>query len=313
MQPIVLATLSSAYFGNMIASHLSGRPLDVYRSSFPGGEEYLRIDLHGRGELMGRDVIVVGATHTDQAFEELARIGSAAAGYGARRVIYVIPFFGYSTMERAVKPGEVVVAKLKAKALSALPSGDMRNTFLMMDLHTAGLVHYFEGDCLRFELYAEEVIAQAIADLAQEPLVLGSADLGRPRWVETFAEKFGAELALVRKARSGSGTKALGVIGDVAGKHVVIYDDMVRSGGSLTEAAAAYREHGAASVSAVVSHLALTGPDAVQRIEQGPVAKLIGTNTHPMSQSPEVSASRCIEVRNVSEIFAQAIRRILSA
>jgi ribose-phosphate pyrophosphokinase len=309
--PIILSTARSQYFATLIAEKLpASTELSMTRKPFGDGERYLKIDLDDRMELFGRDVIIVGSTATDDDFNEVCRVGVAAAKYGARRIIYVIPFFGYSTMERAVKPGEIVTAKINARQLSQLPHGDVRNCFLMLDLHTAGLVHYFEGECLRFELYAESVLTDAVRNLGLTNFMFASADLGRPLWVETFAKKFRTDLAFVRKSRDFETTKVDDVIGSVTGKNVVIYDDMIRSGTSLIHAADAYLEKGALAVYAVASHLALNDWNAIERLADSSIRSIIATNSHPMSHQEVIEISPKFVVRDVSHLFVDAILKL---
>src|SRR4051812_34131691 len=120
--PVTLtSTATSAPFAGRVA-RLLGVPLaEVERRTFPDGETYLRLPLDDRSGLIGHDVVLVGATESQTSIEELYRLGCAAVKYGASRLILVIPYFGYSTMERATKPGEVVTAKTVARQLSAIP------------------------------------------------------------------------------------------------------------------------------------------------------------------------------------------------
>ena len=158
---IMMAACDSAYFANLIAKKLDIEGLEVVRRRFGDKEEYYRLNFAdsdlGQETLAGKDVIYVASTHSDENLKDLYRIGSAlAVGFRTRRRIFVIPFFGYSTMERAKKPGEIVVAKSNARLLSNMPGAD-NNTFLMMDLHSSGILHYFEGSCYRSELSAEHM------------------------------------------------------------------------------------------------------------------------------------------------------------
>src|SRR5262249_52487538 len=208
--------------------------------------------------LLGQDVVIVGATDSMASLHELHWLASAAEKSGARTVILVVPYFGYSTMERAVKPGEVVTAKIIARQLSSLPRAKRGNWVLLMDLHAAGIVYYFEGDTVALELYAEPKLIEAITRLNLANLCLASTDMGRAKWVETFANRLQARVALIHKKRlSGSQTGISAVVGDVAGRDVVIFDDMIRTGGSLIQAAEAYRAAGARTVHAVATHLVL--------------------------------------------------------
>ena len=101
------------------------------------------------------------------------------------------------------------------------------------------------------------------------------------------------------------------VIGDVKGKHVIIYDDMTRSASSLIQAAEAYLERGASSVFAVLSHLALNSEAIADLLEKSPIRRIISTNSHPMSQSLKVKTSQKFIIKDVSPLFADAISKTL--
>lgn len=312
---IIFSTEESSYFARLLASRLGVQVGTVERKTFGDpvfGERYYRIGIENHGDLFGKDVIFVGSAHTDQDFLELYRVGCALAGYGARRRIFVIPFMGYTTMERAVLPGEVVTVKPNIRMLSSIPNTELGNTFLMMDLHVSGLVHYFEGDCLRAELYGESVLVKAIAKLGLSNFMFGSADLGRPKWVKSFAKHFGVpEIAVVDKDRGFDQVEVYRVIGDVVGKQIVIYDDMIRSAQTLFKAAQAYLDKGAESIYAVTSHLALNTPDVGTALIQSPIRKIITTNSHPASHGALVAASEKFVVEDASGVFADKISRIL--
>jgi ribose-phosphate pyrophosphokinase len=320
---VIIAAPDSLYFAQRI-SQLTRIPiLDVERKIFAGGERYYRLDVESRTDLVGRDVLYIGTTHSDVAILDLYRIGSTLAELGTARRIFLVPFFGYSTMERDVKPGECVTAKTAARMFSHIPATS-GNTFIFCDLHCASLRRYFDGP-VTLELYAERVLLNGIrehlhtvlgADETEYPqkLIFASADLGRPIWVESFARHFGTSIALVSKARDGEKTVVRDVIGDVRGKVVAIYDDMTRSAGTIVHAADAYMSRGAVSVVAIITHLALNGPEVVQMLEESVLTKVISTDTHPSSQLPAVLASPKFEIRTVTGLYANALRQgILSA
>ncbi len=220
-----------------------------------------------------------------------------------------MPYFGYSTMERAVRPGEVVTAKILARQLSNIPRASRGNVFLLMDLHAAGIVHYFENDAIALELYAESKLIPAIERLGLSNLVLASTDMGRAKWVEKFANRLNAPVALIHKRRlSGSETRVAAVVGDVAGRDVVIYDDMIRSGSSLCQAADAYFQAGAASVHAVTSHLVIPG-DAISRLEASPLGHIVGTDTHPNHKL--LQGRPRFEVVSVADLFADVVAKLV--
>lgn len=310
-QPVVISTSDSAEFAGILANRLGLAVLPTEHRKFPDGERYLRLGLDERADLLGRDAIIVASTNTDEDLNELYRVGCAAAGYGTRCRIFVIPFFGYSTMDRAVQPGEVVTAKVIARQLSSIPNSGLGNTFLLLDPHTSGLVHYFEGGCVRYELYAEAILTKAIADLNLRNFMFGTADLGRPKWVKTFANHFGVPIAVVDKDRDFETTKIINVIGDVRGRTVVMYDDMIRTAGTLIDAAQAYLDNGAVAVYAVTSHLALAKPSVIDRLDQSPLRQVIATNSHPMSVFPRITDNPKFTIVDATPVFADVIRPML--
>ncbi|CAI7856993.1 unnamed protein product [Closterium sp. NIES-54] len=145
---VVYSSEASAYLADLIAQQLSVERGTVIRKQFKGGEKYLRVLMDEKYQLVGQDVIYVAATHTDDDLLELVRLGCAFAAYGSRRRIFVIPFLGYSTMERQVLPGEVITSKVNARILSSIPNSKLGNIFLFMDLHVQSLLQYLEGPCV---------------------------------------------------------------------------------------------------------------------------------------------------------------------
>jgi ribose-phosphate pyrophosphokinase len=309
MSVVLVSTVSTAPFATRLAAHLGVPLADVERKPFPDGESYLRFAIDDRAGLLGQDVVIVGATDSSTSLDELFRLGSTASEHGARSLTLVVPYFGYSTMERAVRPGEVVTAKTIARQLSLMPRAARGNRVLLMDLHSAGIVHYFEGDTVALELYAEPKIVEAVTRLGLKNLCLASTDMGRAKWVEVLANRLHAPVALIHKKRlSGSQTRISAVVGDVAGKDVLIYDDMIRTGGSLLQAAEAYAQAGAASVQAAATHLVLP-PGTVERLEASPLARVIGTDTHPNHRL--VEGRPRFEVVLVAELFGDVVARLV--
>ena len=316
---VIMASEESSYFADLIAQKLHIERFNVIRKQFGDGEQYYRLDFDDKDlrqeTLAGKDVIYVSSTNSDKNFLDLYRMGCAlAVGFGTKKRVFAIPFCGYSTMERAKKPGEIVVAKSNARMLSCMPKSES-NSFLMMDLHASGILHYFEGPCYRSEVSAEEILSKAIENLIANEIcggfMFGSADLGRPKLIEYFARRFSTNFALIWKEREFEHTKVVDVIGDVKGRYVIIYDDMTRSASSLIQAAEAYLERGACSVFAVLSHLALNSEAVADLLEKSPIRRIISTNSHPMSQSAKIATSPKFIIEDASPLFADAIKKTL--
>lgn len=280
----------------------------IERRAFPDGEIYRRVV----DDPWGRHVVLLGGTPNDGDWLEVYDLGCAIARAGARSLSLVMPYFGYSTMERAVKPGEVVTAKTRARLVSAIPSCEGGTRTFLFDLHTDGIEFYFTDSHVTHHLYGAPIITElvrAIAadDGAEHDFVLGATDAGRAKWVESLALRLGCPPAFVYKRRDpkDGGLTVTGVNADVEGKCVVIYDDMIRTGSSLLQAARAFRAAGAKRVHAVASHLVLPG-DALERIlESGAIDSVSGTNSHPASAK---IAGRG-RVASIAELLARAIDR----
>lgn len=307
---LLYSTEDSAYFAELIGKALGVMPGKIERSRFGDGELYHRLAVKDASELFGRTAIFVGSTNSDRNFDELEKIGQALAAAGTSRRIFVIPFFGYSTMERAVLPGEMVSAKINARRLSEIANTDRGNVFLLLDLHVSGILHYFEGGCLRYELSAAELLSQAISELKLKNFVFGTADLGRTKLVETFADNYKTEIVFIRKTRELKKTKVTNVIGEVKNKTIIIYDDMTRGGGTLIHAAKAYLNNGAKEIYAVLSHLALNNESVISLLENSPIKKIITTNSHPMSENKPVKKSKKIIIKDISPEFVKIIKKL---
>jgi ribose-phosphate pyrophosphokinase len=295
---MIFATRSYAELGARVAE-LARLPIGAVDTKlFADGERYLRL----ASDPAGRHAAVVGGTVSEADTLELYDLACGAVEASARSLTLVIPYFGYSTMERATRPNEIVTAKTRARLLSSIPVPGSGSRVLLLDLHTEGIPFYFEGALRPVHLSARPVVLAAVQRLGAE--VIACTDAGRAKWVERFANDLGIPAAFVFKRRHAGGTEVTAVSAQVAGKRVVIYDDLIRSGGSLIGAARAYREAGAASVAAVATHGVLPG-DAVQRIrDSGTVDRLVITDSHP--RAAEVRGD-FVEVVSVAPVLAAAL------
>lgn len=341
-QPLKAAMMKSGRFeSGQIARSIDsdGKPSreDV---PFPDGERYhsLMQDV----DVEDRDVILLGGTIDDRETMELFDIGNMLVDNAVARLKIVIPYFGCSTQERAVFRGEAVKAKYRARLISAIPRAAFGNRVYLLDLHSEGIPHYFEGGLTAKHIYAKPLVITAAHELAalcrasgiatveanasktngkpndilaklkvrvetcmspdvdkalaearkrlEVPLdqfCLASTDTGRAKWVESLTRDMVAHglpvhpAFIIKRRSGGSVTEVLDISADVEGKIVIIYDDMIRTGGSLIRAAEAYRQKGAVAVSAISTHGIFPG-DALKRLEDsGKFLKLVVTDSHP--------------------------------
>jgi ribose-phosphate pyrophosphokinase len=278
----------------------------IERRSFPDGERYLRLDT----PCADRDVVLLGGTISEPDTLEIFDLACAMVKYGARRLTLMSPFYGYSTMERAARPREIVTAKTRARLLSAIPPASLGNRVMAVDLHAAGIIHYFESSLRPVHIYAKPLIERLARELGGDDFVLACTDAGRAKWVESLANALGVPAAFVYKRRiDGERTEVTGVSAQVRDRTVIIYDDMIRTGGSLLGAARAYVDAGAARVASIATHGLFPG-DALARLEgSGLLSAVACTNTHPRAH---MLRSAFLRVHSVAEILAAALSKGLA-
>ncbi|HUM46233.1 MAG TPA: ribose-phosphate diphosphokinase [Chitinophagales bacterium] len=298
---LLFSTQSYQYLREKILQAGNFEKGETTYTKFPDGEIYQRILTH----VEGREAIIIGGTISDADTLELFDLACSIETYGAISLTLIIPFFGYSTMERAVKDGEVVKAKTRAILFSSIPETSLGNKVLLMDLHSEGLPHYFEGALRAVHVYCKPIIMEAARELGGYDFVLASTDAGRAKWVESLANDLGVNAAFVFKRRvSGNETHVTTISAEVLGKNVVIYDDMIRTGGSLIDAAYAYKQAGAREIAVITTH-GLFVNDALQRIQNsGIINKIICTDTHPNALALQGSF---LSVKTVAGLLSEKI------
>lgn len=274
---------------------------DIEVTYFTDGERYQRIV----SQVENRKVVVLGGTVNDNATLELYDLASSLVSYGADSLTLVIPYFGYSTMERAVLSGEIVTAKTRARLLSAIPKSNRGNKVLLFDLHAEGIQYYFEHDLYPVHVYCKSIVNQAALEYGDDNFVMASTDAGRAKWVESLANDLGVNAAFILKRRlKGDHTEVSAINADVDGKTVIIYDDMVRSGGSIVNAAQSYKNAGAGDIYVITTH-GLFVNDGINKLKKsGLIKKLICTDSHSNTQHIN---DDFVEVRSLAELICSAL------
>ncbi len=220
----------------------------------------------------------------------------------ARRITAVIPYYGYARQDRKVKPRVPITAKLVADLLSVAGA----DRVLCMDLHAGQIQGFFNIPV--DNLFATPLLLNAIAQRFPEDLTIVSPDAGGAERARAYAKRLDANLVMIDKRRdAASVAEVMNIIGDVDGRHCVIVDDMVDTGGTLCEAARGLVENGARSVYAAITHPVLSGP-AQKRIAEAPIREIIVTDTIPLR--PDVQDIESFHVVSVAGLLGEAIRRI---
>ena len=274
-----------------------GQPLGALTiRDFSDGEIYVRYE----ESIRGSDLYIIQSTYPPgDHWMELLFMIDAAKRASAARITAVMPYFGYARQERKDQPRVSIASKLVANMLTT--AGVDR--ILTMDLHAPQIQGFF--DVPVDHLYGSAVFTDYCQRLDLSNLVVVAPDVGSLKTARAYAKRLGIELALIDKRRPRQNEAEVNfIIGEVAGKDVLMIDDMIDTAGTLTSGARALREAGALEIMATCTHPLLSGP-AYERIERSEMSRLVVTDTIPL-QRP----SDRIEVVSVAGIFADAIRRI---
>ncbi len=296
----VFAGSSNLTLSQEIASYLGIGLGNIALSRFSDGEIHIYIDENVRGE----DVFIIQTGSADANFHlmELFLMIDAAKRASAERITAVIPYFCYARQDWKDRPRVPISARLIADLLEK--SGADR--VLAMDLHSPQIQGFFSVPM--DNLTSMPALARYIAGLKLDNLTIVSPDAGGVGRARVFARRMQAGLAIIDKRRPAPNVaQVLHVIGDVQGRDVVIFDDMVDTAGTLALSAEALKKEGARRIFAACTHPVLSG-QAIDKIEKSPIEHVIVTNTIPLKSAAQ--ACRKIVVLSVAELFGEAIRRI---
>ena len=270
-------------------------------SRFGDNEVWVEIHENVRGE----DVFFIQSTSfpaNDNLMELLIGI-DALHRASARRITAVIPYFGYARQDRKPGPRTPISAKLVANMITSAGA----DRVLTMDLHAGQIQGFF--DIPTDNLFAVPVFAPVIKEKFDgTDLVFVSPDIGGVLRTRALAKRLDADLAIIDKRREKAGvSEVMNVIGEVAGRHCLIVDDIVDTAGTLCNAAGALRDAGAASVISYISHAVLSG-GAVEKIRASALETLVTTDS--IAATAETNDADFIERITIAPLIAEAMKRV---
>ena len=286
-----------------IAKHMGTHLGDMQVTHFADGE--CSVSLYET--VRGCDVFLIQSTCNpvnDNLMELLVMI-DACRRASAGRITAVIPYFGYARQDRKAKSHDPISAKLVANLLTSAGA----DRVLTMDLHAPQIQGFF--DIPVDNLVGMPIFAKYYLDMFgpnSETTMVVSPDVGSVARSRNFAHKMGMNLAIVDKRRERANqSEVMNIIGEVKGKNVILFDDMVDTAGSLCGAAKALVEIGGAKeVYACASHAILSGP-AIERIDKSYIKELVLLDTIPEIESKKHEK---IKFLSVAPIFGEAIERV---
>lgn len=297
----IIAGNSNRPLAEAIAAYLDTPLTNADVRRFADMEVFVEIHENVRGE----DVFVVQSTSypaNDNIMELLVCLDALRRG-SARRVTAVLPYYGYARQDRKSGPRTPISAKLLANLITSAGA----DRVLTIDLHAAQIQGFF--DIPADNLYSAPVFKSDIsARYKSEDLVVVSPDVGGVIRARAIASRIEADLAIIDKRRPRAGiSEVMNIIGDVAGRHCIMVDDIVDSGGTLCNAAQALMNAGAVSVDAYVTHGVLSG-GAVSRVASSPLNSLVTTDSIQSTEAMRVAKN--IRQITVAPLLGEAIRRI---
>jgi ribose-phosphate pyrophosphokinase len=297
----IISCTNNRELSKEIAKKLNKKLVDTKIIRFADGEVYVEINENMRGQ----DVFIIQSTCTpvNDSIMELLICIDALRRASAKSITAVLPYFAYARQDRKVSPRSPISAKLFANLL--MGSGASR--VLTMDLHANQIQGFF--DIPVDNLFAGPTFVQHIKkNIKSKNLVCVAPDVGGVERTRAIGKRLSADLAIIDKRRSGPGkSEVMNVIGNVKNKVCVIIDDLVDSGGTIVNAAAALKSKGAKDVYASVVHGVLTG-EAVKKINTSKIKKFIISNS--IMNIKKIKKSAKFQTISVGTLFAEAIKRI---
>jgi ribose-phosphate pyrophosphokinase len=278
-------------------AHSFGQPLGSLTTTYFSDGEF---QPSFNESVRGSDVFIIQSTFapTDNLMELLLAV-DAAKRASAHYITAVIPYFGFARQDRKDKPRVAIGAKLVANLLET--AGIHR--IMTMDLHAAQIQGFFEVPVDHLD--ASVIFIPYIKSLNLDDLVIAAPDTGGTQRARFFAQHLVTEIVICDKHRKRANQiEGMRIIGDVKGKNVIIVDDLVDTGGTLSKAAALMIDEGAKSVRAFCTHPVLSGK-AYDTIEASKLSEVIVCDTIPLKQHSDK-----IKVLTASHLFADAIRNV---
>ena len=270
-------------------------------SQFSDGELSIAFDENIRNE----DVFIIQSTNPPaENILELMLILDAAKRASAKRVIAVIPYFGYGRQDRKDRPR----VPISSRVILDMATGLGVDRIVSMDLHSSQIQGFVN---VPFDhLYSRMALFKELKklNLNEETGVVLAPDVGSAKMSQAYAKSLGISFALIDKRRpKPNQTEIANLVGNLKNKEVLIIDDMIDTAGTICNAAVAAMDNGAISVTAIATHPVLSGP-AIERLSNSKITKVIVCDTIEMTEDQKFDK---LKVIGVASVFGEAIKRII--
>lgn len=299
-QYVVVANLASTELGIKVAAALGLEFTTMERKIFADGENY-----HAFPEdIAGKALIIVASTHTEGSHQELMDLIQGGRYYNAASVNVVIPYLGYSTMERA-KRGSFEIPKGVTRTRQIFRAHPDFVAFV--DLHSEAVLHAHGGEISTKHIWTGELVVDQLQKMDLGEFVLVSPDYGFSKQVAKLASLLNCPHTAADKDRYDTDKTIVSQVSSVVkGKTAVICDDMIRTGGSIIQTAERCVDAGAKEIAVLATHLVMAG-DSRQRFLDSSITKVIGSDSFPGRVSDDL-----IEVYSVAPLLAKILKSYLT-
>tara|TARA_B100000579_G_scaffold334867_1_gene285487 strand:+ start:25 stop:957 length:933 start_codon:yes stop_codon:yes gene_type:complete len=297
----ILTGNSNRNLSGKISKYLKNKLVNSSIRKFSDGEIYIEINENIRGNSI---FIIQGiSSPANDNLMELLLCIDALKRSSAKNITAVIPYFGYARQDRKVVPRTSISAKLVSNLITKAGA----DRIVTVDLHAGQIQGFF--DIPVDNLFATPIFARHIKrKIKKKNLICVAPDVGGVERARALGRKLDVGLAIIDKRRPSPGkSQVMNVIGNVAGKICIIVDDIIDSGGTIVNAAEALKKRGAKEVHVYVTHGVLSG-EAVEKIKKSKIKNLVITDT--IDNSDKVKKTRNIEVLSISNLLAEAMKRI---
>lgn len=293
---VLIANRSAARMAADVARELDIPVTEMITRTFADGEIYHAFPR----DIAGHDLLIIANTEDDTAHQELIDLIAGARYWNALSVNVVIPYLGYSTMERArPESGEIPKGITRTRQIfRARP-----DYVAFLDLHSESVMHAHTGEVRTRHLWTERVAAEKIRQMGLTNIVLVSPDYGFSKRVARLAGLLDCPHTAANKDRYDVDQTIVGQLsGAVRGRNAIICDDMIRTGGSMLQTVDRCYQAGAVSVMVMATHLVLAG-DARKRFLDKGIGCIIGADTYPGRASDDL-----LQVYSVAPVIADELK-----
>ena len=292
---------SNKNLSQKISKFLKNRLVNSSIRKFSDGEIYIEISENIRGNSIF--VIQSVSSPANDNLMELLLCIDALKRSSAKNITAVIPYFGYARQDRKVVPRTSISAKLVSNLIAKAGA----DRVVTVDLHAGQIQGFF--DIPVDNLFATPIFARHVKKkIKTKNLICIAPDVGGTERARALGKLLNVGLAIVDKRRPKAGqSQVMNIIGDVRGKTCIIVDDIIDSGGTIVNAAAALKKRGAKDVHVYVTHGVLSG-GAENKIKKSNIKNLVITDT--IDNAAKVKNIKNIEVLTISNLVGEAIKRI---